>query len=380
MMGGTVMSELMGIINLSEADDLLKELAYNRPTAAIPFGGRYRVIDFQLSNLVNSGVEMVSIFTKGKFRSLQDHIGPGKSWDLSRKRDGLFMLHPMINYNEPMIRYGDMELFKTNVGFIKRSRQKYVILSKSYMITNINYTTAFKFHKESDADITIISKHIKNGSSNPKFLGLDLLNCDGQGNIKSIGRNFGKIDDFNLSLEMYIMKKDLLIDIIVDSYEKGDSNYLKEAIMKRISRLKVNMYEHSGETFCINNTDNYFKASMALLNKEVFDDLFKRNGKIHTKVKDEPSTIYKDTSSVRNSLLANGSIIEGTVENSIIFRGVHIKKGAIIRNSIIMQDSVIGGTANLNYVIADKDVVVSAKKTLMGDPNALFIIKKNQTI
>lgn len=374
------MNEFMGIINLSETDDLLKELTYYRPTAAIPFGGRYRVIDFQLSNMVNSGIEMVSIFTKGKFRSLQDHIGPGKSWDLSRKRDGLYMLHPMINYNEPVIRYGDMELFKANVGFIKRSRQKYVILSKSYMITNINYTTAFKFHKESGADITIISKHVKNGSSDPKFLGLDLLNCDDRGNVRSIGRNFGKIDDFNLSLEMYIMKKDLLIDIIVDSCEKGDSNYLKEAVMKKIPELQVNTFEHKGETFCINNIDNYFKASMSLLNREVFDDLFKRNGKIHTKVKDEPSTIYKDTSCVSNSLLANGSIIEGTVENSIIFRGVHVEKGAIIRNSIIMQDSVIGGTANLNYVIADKDVVVSARKTLIGDPNALFIIKKNQAI
>ena len=370
----------MGIINLSESDDFLKELTQHRPVAAIPFGGRYRVIDFQLSNMVNSGIEMVSIFTKSKFRSLQDHIGPGKSWDLSRKRDGLFMLHPMINYNEPVIRYGDMEIFKNNVGFINRSRQKYVVLSKSYMLTNINYRKAFEFHKESGADITMISKHIEKGSHNPAYMGLDMLNCDGQGNIKSIGRNFGKIDDFSLSLETYIMKKDLLVDIIIDAYEQGNSDYLKEAIMKKMGGLKVNSYAHKGVVFCINNINNYFNASMSLLDKTIFDDLFKRNGKINTKVKDEPSTIYKNTSCVTNSLLANGSIIEGTVENSIIFRGVHIKKGAIIRNSIIMQGSIIGETANLNYVIADKNVTIQDKKSLMGDAHALFVIKKNQII
>lgn len=375
-----MVNEAMGIINLSEADDLLKELTNHRPIAAIPFGGRYRVIDFQLSNMVNSGIEMVSIFTKDKFRSLQDHIGPGKSWNLDRKRDGLFMLHPMINYNEPVIRYGDMETFKNNVGFIRRSRQKYVVISKSYMITNINYTTAFEFHKESGADITMVCKQIEKGKDNPEFLGLEMLSCDKQGNLKSIGRNFGKIDEFCLSLEMYIMKKDLLVDIIVDAYERGDSDYLKEAIMKRISELKVNVYEHKGEVFCINNIENYFKASMDLLDRMVYEDLFKSHGKIHTKVKDEPSTIYKNTSCVTSSLLANGSIIEGKVENSIIFRDVHIKKGAIVRNSIIMQGSVIGETANLNYVIADKNVTIKDKKTLMGDAKAPFVIKKNQII
>ena len=375
-----MVNELMGIINLSESDDMLKELAEHRPIAAIPFGGRYRVIDFQLSNMVNSGIEMLSVITKHKFRSLQDHMGHGKSWDLNRKRDGLFMLHPMVNYNEPMVRYGDMQTFKNNANFIKRARQEYVILSKSYMVTNLDYKKAFEFHKESGSDITMICKHINDSKANPEYLGLDILNCDEDYSVKSIGRNFGKVDEFCLSLEMYILKKDLLVDIIVDSYEKGDSNFLKEAFMKVIPDLKVNAYEHRGEVFCINSVESYFKSSMKLLDRGVFNDVFKANGKIHTKVKDEPSTLYKDTSCVTNSILANGSIVEGTVENSIIFRGVHIKKGSIVRNSIIMNGSVIGETANLNYVIADKNVIVSDRKTLMGDENSPYVIKKNQTI
>lgn len=373
-------NELMGIINLSESDEMLKELANHRPIAAIPFGGRYRVIDFQLSNMVNSGIEMVSVITKHKFRSLQDHIGPGKSWGLARKRDGLFMLHPMINYNEPILRYGDMQTFKNNANFIKRSRQEYVILSKSYMVTNIDYRKAFEFHKESGSDITMICKDVSDAKSNPQYMGLDIINCDSNNSVKSVGRNFGKSDEFCLSLEMYIMKKDLLVDVIVESYEKGDSDFLKEAFMKAIPDLKVNAYKHDGEVFCINSVNSYFESSMELLDRSIFNDVFKSNGKIHTKVKDEPSTLYKDTSCVTSSILANGSIIEGTVENSIIFRGVHIKKGSIVRNSIIMQGCVIGETANLNYVIADKNVIISDKKILMGDENVPYVINKNQKI
>ncbi len=375
-----MVNEVMGIINLSETDDMLRELAIHRPLAAIPFGGRYRVIDFQLSNLVNSGIEMISVITKHKFRSLQDHLGHGKSWNLDRKRDGLFMLHPMVDYKEPIVRFGDIQTFKNNVGFIKRCRQEYVILSRSYMVTNIDYKKAFEFHKESGADITMVCKHVETGKESSQYLGLDMLNCDTKGNIKSIGRNFGKVDEFCLSLEMYILKKDLLLDIIVDSYEKGDSDFLKEAFMKAIPNLKVNAYKHDGYVFCINNVDNYFRASMMLLQRNVFNDIFKANGKINTKVKDEPSTLYRDTSCVTGSILANGSIIEGTVENSIIFRGVHIKKGSIVRNSIIMQGSVVGETANLNYVIADKNVTISDRKTLMGDERVPYVIKKNQTI
>lgn len=370
----------MGIINLSEADEMLNELTMHRPIAAVPFAGRYRVIDFQLSNMVNSGIELVTIFTKDKFRSLQDHLGPGKSWNLDRKRDGLYMFHPMINYNEPVIRYGDMENFKNNVGFIKRSRQKYVVISRSYMVTNIDYSDALEFHKESDSDITMIYKQIEKGSAQPELRGLDILTCDGKGNVTSVGKNLGKIDKFPLSLEMYIMKKDLLVNIIVDAIEKGDSGYLKEAILKKIPELKVNVFEHKGETFCINSISSFYNANMALLNREIFTDLFKSNGRIYTKVKDEPSTKYTDTSCVTNSILANGSIIEGTVENSIIFRKVHVKKGAIVRNSVIMQGSVIGETANLNYVITDKNVTIKDRKNLAGDVNSPYVIKKNQTL
>lgn len=375
-----MVNRLMGIINLSEHDEDMKELTNSRPIAGIPFAGRYRVIDFQLSNMVNSGIELVSIFTRYKFRSLQDHLGPGKSWNLDRKRDGLYMFHPMIKYNEPMVRYGDMENFKNNLNFLRSARQEYVVISRSYMVTNINYCAALDFHIDSGADMTIIYKKIVGGARKKEFQDLDMLNCDGRGNVLSVGKNHGKVDEFNLSLEMYLMKRDTLVDIIVDAVEKGDSDYMREALIKSIPRLRVNGYAHQGETFCINNVQSFYNAQMALLDYKIYYDLLSANGKIYTKIKDEPSTKYLATAKVKNAIIANGSIIEGTVENSILFRRVHVKKGAVVRDSVIFQGSVIEEHAVLHNVITDKNVVITQGKVLKGDVEAPYVIKKNSVI
>lgn len=372
--------DLMGIINLSENEEKIQDLALQRPIAAIPFGGRYRIIDFAVSNMVNSGIQRVAIFTKHKFRSLQDHLGPGKYWSLDRKRDGLFMLHPMVDYTSMVRRFGDIENFKNNLGFIKESKQEYVLITRSYMLTNIDFTPALEDHKESGADITMICKPISNGQVMSQYIGLDVLEVDDKRQVKSVGINFGAKNEYCLSMEMYIMKRNLLVEIITDAYQSGNTDFLKQAVLAKMPSLKVNAFHYSGPALCINSINNYYKANMDLLDGRLYKQLFKGSGPIYTKIKDEPSAFYTPTSCVTNSIIANGCIIEGTVENSILFRGVHVKKGAIVRNSIIMQESVIGETAHLNYVIADKSVVVGDRKILMGDGGVPFVIKKEQVI
>lgn len=372
--------DLMGIINLSENEEKIQDLALQRPIAAIPFGGRYRIIDFAVSNMVNSGIQRVAIFTKHKFRSLQDHLGPGKYWSLDRKRDGLFMLHPMVDYTSMVRRYGDIENFKNNLGFIKESKQEYVLITRSYMLANIDFTPALEDHKATGADITMICKPISNGQSMSQYIGLDVLEIDEKNGVKSVGINFGAKNEYCLSMEMYIMKRDLLVEIITDAYQSGNTDFLKQAVLAKMPSLKVNAFHYSGPALCINSINNYYKANMDLLDGRLYKQLFTGSGPIYTKIKDEPSAFYTPTSCVTNSIIANGCIIEGTVENSILFRGVHVKKGAIVRNAIIMQDSVIGETAHLNYVIADKNVVVGDRKILMGDGGVPFVIKKEQVI
>ncbi len=371
---------VMGIINLTENEEKIQDLTMHRPIAALPFASRYRVIDFVISNMVNAGIKRVAIFTKNKFRSLQDHLGPGKYWSLDRKRDGLYMLHPMIDYTNAIKRYGDLQTFKDNLDFLKLSRQNYVLITRSYVLNNIDLIPAIEFHQSSGADITIIGKPIDDGRMASQFIGLDQIETDENDNITGIGTNFGAKKGFMLSLEMYLMKKELLIEIITDAYTKGNQCFLKQAVFDNMRNLKVNVFSYDRPAYFINSIFNYYRANMDLLNREAFKSLFNEHGRIYTKIKDEPPTVYADTSCVTNSIVANGCIIEGTVENSILFRGVRIEKGSIVRNSIIMQNTVIGETAHLNYVITDKSVTIAERKVLMGDGGVPFVIKKGVQI
>lgn len=372
------MKDIMGIINLSEQEENIKEITGHRPIAAIPIAGRYRVIDFTLSNMVNGGITNVGIFTQGKARAIMDHVGTGGYWDLDRKRGGLSILNPVINTQDVVQRRGDIESFKNHLDFLYMSREKYVLISRSYMLSNVDFEPAFEFHKKSGADITILYKHMEN--SVRRFINCDTVNLDENNNVLGIGKNLGKRKYYDISMEMYMMKKELLIDIIEEGVHRGDGDYLKQCLFNRIQELNVNAYLYEGYLSCINSIDNYYLTNMELLNPEKSRELFNKNGIIYTKIKDEPSTLYSDTAHVTNSLISNGCIIEGTVENCVVGRGVKIKKGAIVRNSIIMQNADIDETANLNYAILDKNVVISKKKMLFGHEGNPFVIRKNATI
>lgn len=372
------MKDLMGLINLSENEDEIKELTYNRPIASLPIGGRYRVIDFILSNLVNTGIENVSIFTQGKSRSLMDHIRTGKDWDLDRKIDGLFILNPQTNNSELLTSNSDIENFKNHMVYLERSRQRYVILSRSYMICNIDYKGAYEYHKKSGADITIIYKKIKDYDD--RFEGCDTLYLEEDGRVLSIGKKFGQNKNNNISMEMYIMDKNLLIDIIQNAIANGNYKSLKGAMLSIIDKMNVNSFEYKGYLSIVNSIKNYYKTNKELLNMDIYQNLFFSNGLIYTRVKDEPPTNYTKNAQVINSLVANGCIIEGVVENSIIFRGVKVKKGAVIKDSIIMQKCEIEEGAELKNVILDKGVIITENKTLYGDSENPLVIKKNTKV
>ena len=372
------MNDVMGIINLSESDEHIKDLTLTRSIGSIMILGRYRVIDFILSNMTNSGLTNVGIFTHGKSRSLTNHLGSGKHWGLDRKRDGLFVFHPEYRMDDNIRRVGDLELFKMNLDYLKHSRQEYVLMSRSYMICNIDFKPMVDYHKKTGADITIAYKSMEN--SVRRFVECDSLTLDEDRNIVSIGKNLGKKRHYDISMEMYVMKRELLIKIIEESVHRGDSRFMKEAIFNTMDKLKVNAYPFDGYLSCVSTIQNFYQTNMDLLNIANCNELFYENGRIFTKVLDSPSTKYSDNSYVSNSLIANGCIIEGTVENCIICRDVHVKKGAIIRNSIVFPNVVISETTNLNYTILDKNVVITERKMLFGDSSSPFVIKKNTVL
>lgn len=372
------MNNCLGIINLSEIDTNFGVLCQSRPTSMLPFAGRYRIIDFMLSNMVNSGITGVGIFTGNKVRSVMDHLGSGKPWDLDRKLNGLFVFTPTYDYTSTFKRMGDLELFYQNTNFIKYAKQEHVFMAKTYMLANIDLDVAYRDFLKSGADISIIYKHVDD--EDHRFIGCDKLHLDDMGNFINIGTNLGKEKTFDLSLEMYFMKKEVYFDILFDAIENGSANFLKQAVFNNLHRYKVHTYAFDGYVACINNIRNYYDANFDILNPEIARELFFKNGQIFTKVKDEPSAYYKENAKVNNAFVANGCQVDGTVENAILFRGVKVEKGAVVKNAIVMQKSVIQRDVQLDHVILDKRTRVEAGVTLNGDIANPYISGKQAVI
>lgn len=372
------MLDYMGIVDLCEREDSIKELTYHRPIASIPIAGRYRMIDFALSNLVNAGVQNISIFTQNKYRSLLDHLGTGKAWDLDRKNDGLFIMTPMFDYYTLGISRGNIENFKNHVDYIHLSKQNNVILTGSNMICNLNYNDVISHHNDTGADITMIYKYADNCTEDFRYC--NTLTIDENGRITEVDTNLGKNSRENISMNMFIMKKALFLDIVHNCVSRGDCDFFKDAVNKNLDSFKVYGYKFEGYLASVNSTQSYYDTNMQLLNLDTSKELFFRNGLIYTKVKDEPPTKYAVNAKVINSLVANGCVVDGQVENSIIFRGVQIKKGAVIKNSIVMQNCLIEEDTFLRNVILDKGVKITRDKQLNGDESHPIVIEKKATI
>lgn len=370
------MNNVMAIINNNPQGISLKELTGHRSLASVPIASRYRLIDFPLSNLVNSGVRNVGILLENRFRSLLDHIGPGKAWGLDTKKDGLFLLPPSHINKTGHIYKGDIENFESHLDYLHRSSQEYVIITYPFIMTNIDYRPVVEQHINSGADITVIYKDIETLYKDSQYTTLTL---DGD-RVIDMKINPDTRKETKISLKRYIMKKDILIDIIDACVSKGQWDFEKNGISTRLSQYDVRGYEIHNYIAIISSLNEYYRRNMELLKPEIFNDFFNHGGPIFTKPKDEAATKYTSQAKIHNIIAANGCFIDGEVEKSVLFRGVKISKNASIKNSIIMQKSVIGEGAELENVILDKNVKITPGKKLKGDPSFPLIIDKNSTI
>lgn len=328
---------MLGIIDATAYKPEIEDLTIHRSLAAVPFASRYRMIDFVLSNMVNSEIENVAIFPKYQYRSLMDHLGSGKQWDLNRKKDGLFFF-PSPHLHNEYDEFGSFHQFSDHIDFFLRSTQEYAVITNSYTVCNIDYKKVLAYHLENGCDITEVTK-------------------DGD------------------TLQMYIISTKLLVDLIQDKDQTG-SKTLTDVIVENRKNLTICDYEFSGYAAVIDSISSYYKHSMDMLNPMIWNEIFLANRPILTKAKDEPPTKYGKDAVVKNSLIANGCKIDGYVENSIIFRGVHIGKDTVIKNSVIMQKSQIGDHCLLENVIADKDVKVLQSSQINGSAITPFILRK----
>lgn len=367
-----MLKECMGIINLDENEDRIRELTRNRILASMPMGGRYRIIDFILSNMTNAGIANVGIFTKMNSRSLMDHLKDGSPWDLNRKIEGI----RVFNFNDADTNTEDIFNFGNNIEYLYKSRQEYVVISSSYMICNIDFREVLKFHKNAHNDITIVYKSVNDAEKN--FSGCEILNIDENNRVVSVGKNVGNKKKAHICMEMYIMKKQLFIDIIDKCITLGIYKKFKKYIYNSLNKYKVGSYEFNGYLSCVNSLKSYYNANMDLFNQDINKELFSSKRPIYTKTSDEVPARYINGSSVKNSIIGNGCEISGTVENSIIFRRVKISKDVILKNCIIFQNCVIGQGTKLSNVITDKYVVIDDNKELKGDEDTPLVVIKEK--
>ena len=356
----------------------LRELTKRRTLSSLPIAGKYRMIDVILSNYVNSGVTDVSIITKDNYHSLMDHVGAGKEWDLTRKKGGLRVLTPFSSPEMPVhagMYRGDVEALARNMHSIRRSMAEYVVLSGSGTLYSMNYKDVVEKHIADKADITAVYTRSMNGS---KIVppGVVILDMDETGKITDLKYNTNGTEEQDAAwcIGAIVIKKSLLESLVADamSYQEYD---FYEGIMKRLAgTLNIRGYEYTGYVMEISSVTDYMNANMALLDPEMADKFFENP--IYTKIKDSVPVQYCDGCKVKNSIIADGCKIEGTVENSIISRGVRIGKGTVVKNSIVMQNTEIMQNVVLDHVILDKDVIVRENRQLIGHETYPVLVEK----
>ena len=362
----------IGVIFANLHEENVPELVRRRTMASILFGGRYRLIDFILSNMVNSGITTVGLMTSNNYRSLIDHLGNGKDWDLARKDGGIILLPPFSEKHDKLYTTR-LEALNSLTGFLSRRTEKYVVLTDCDYVAKLDIADIIAYHEEKNADITLVSHH---GEVN-KRSDYILIDANESGRATDIKlaphvKEGAKVDLFS---NVMVVNRQFLLNLVGDSITHGFTSFESDILIKQLNSLKIYRYDFKGYYAGIDSMSAYYKHNMELLNKEVRDELFGERD-IYTKVRDSAPSKYGENAVVKNSLISDGCEIEGVVENSILFRGVKVGKGAVVKNSIVMQDNIIGAKTALDCVITDKNVVISDKKTLGGCAELPYYIPK----
>lgn len=371
------MEKCLGVISAGNLENNFGALCIHRPVYMLPYGGRYRLMDFSVSNMVNNGIKTIVVYTGEKIRSTMDHIENGRPWDLDRRFKGL-ILFPPVTHGYTSNKYGDIPQFYSTMDFYETVREDTIFLNHPNIIAKVDLKAAFKYFKETDADITFIYKP----QNDPwgEYVNCEKISLDEDNNLETMGMNLGTEKEFNMFIRSGFIKKEAFIRLVKEAIEKGDSDYLLDAVIRNKDKYKINGYRFDGHVENIRNLKSFYDANINLLKKDVARELFYQGGTIFTKTKDEPSTLYTESSKVQNSLIANGCVIEGTVENSIIFRGVTIGKGALVKNSVIMQKAEIHDNAAVVNSILDKQAVIGEGVRIAGSTLMPYVVEKKQVI
>ena len=382
MLNKVINNEALGVIFPNSYDGLVPELVKERLMASIPFASRYRLVDFVISGMARAGIDNISLIARENYLSLMDHLGSGREWDLARKNGGLNVIPP---YAQKAIKVynGRVEALESIKSFLVSQKEKYVVMSDSNVVANLNYGEIIAAHKASGADVTVVyrKQEIPENFKKPLGTNHDLYyTLDVEGNrVTQLFVNSKREGEVNFSMNVYVIDRELLIRLIDEAYVLGFTCFERDVLAPQIDMLDIQGYCYDGYVAFIHDMKSYFDENMRLLEADNLDALF-GPGPVWTKIRDDNPTRYIKGAKVSNVMAADGRVIEGEVENSVLFRGVKVAKGAKVKNCVLMQDTVVGEGANLEYVITDKDVTITSGKSLVGTDSFQVFVAKKQTV
>lgn len=368
----------LGLIFPNSYDNWVPELVNVRLMASIPFASRYRMVDFVLSSMANSGIDNISVIVKKNYHSLMDHLGSGREWDLVRKHGGLNIFPPFME-SDSRAYLGRAGALANTLDFLRSQKEKYVVMTDSNIAVNFDFSKMIDAHIESGADITIAYSEQElpanflyhEANDRDHYYTLNINN----GRVEKILINAKDKGVQNFSMNMYVVERELLINLINEASLRGNEYFERDVLIPQLSKLNVQAYKYEGYLARITGMKSYFDENMKLLDDYNVDALFE-GSPIYTKIRDDNPTRYIDGAKVKNTMAADGCVIEGEVENCVLFRGVKIAKGAVVKNCVLMQDTVVEAGANVEYTITDKDVVITAGKELKGNDSFPVYIPK----
>ena len=374
-------SSAVGIIFSSLNNNTLSRLTSDRTVAAIPFACRFRLVDFALSNLVNANISNINIVANYNYRSLLDHIGSGKDWDLARRESGINFISPflMANNGEAKMFSTHMEALKSMKAYVDEFKEEFVVLVDSDNVLNIDIAEVIKNHEKTDANVTIVTKTVKEGFSakHPRIL---ISSVAGKVTDIAMGTTYNERHS-ELSLGIFVMKT-VYLKRLIEEAEAYNLNSLTALLLKNCKSSNYRIYKYTGYAATVSSFLDYYRCSMELVNSEKAREslLLKKEAPIFTRVHNSAPTKYLSEAKVENSMIADDCVIEGTVINSILSRGVKVERGAVVRNSVLFKNTRVEKGASLNCIVTDKDVTVTEGVNLSGNENMPFYIQKGRKI
>ncbi|MCD8110130.1 MAG: glucose-1-phosphate adenylyltransferase subunit GlgD [Clostridiales bacterium] len=371
----------LGIIFPNQYDELVPELTSERLMASIPFASRYRMIDFALSSMVNSGITNISVLARQNYHSLMDHLGAGREWDLVRKNGGLTVWPPFAEKTMSLFK-GRIEALVHIVSFLSEQKEKYVILSDTNIATSFDFKKFIQAHIDSEAAVTVAytRQPLPESAMAAKQMnkGMYYTYDIEDGVVTNMYINVQEPGEQNFGMNIYCIDRELLIRLVKEAYMLGGVYFERDVLLKKLDEMKVVAYRFDGYYGRISDMKSYFDENMRLLEEENLEKLF--STPVYTKLRDDNPTRYINGSSVRNVMAADGCVIEGTVENCVLFRGVRIGHGAVVKNCVLMQDTVVEPGASLEYIITDKDATITEGKEVKGTDTFPVFVAKHQVV